>query len=236
MALQNWNDVTVAKKWDAKGGQNNPTRSEQLDILVTLMKNMYKPGHWMLDLGYGSGKVEELIFKTIPNAHILGVDGSEAMMALAKDRLAAYSEQFVSKKHDLSQLSSLELPNYPYQFIFAVQSLHHLDPELTPETYKHLYSLLETGGSFFLVDKVQVETPALFESMRMVWERLDQLNGSNVGNREGHSFPEHLESLKERGDLPLPLDEHLKLLKQAGFEAACLHLHGHRALIIGCKA
>lgn len=44
----------------------NPTRAEQLDILISMLNDFTTPSDCILDLGYGSGKVEELLLEHIP--------------------------------------------------------------------------------------------------------------------------------------------------------------------------
>lgn len=50
---------------------------------------------------------------------------------------------------------------------------------------------------------------------------------------EGSTYAKHLEVLAHQGDDPAGLEEHLAWFRDAGFEAACLHLHANRALIVG---
>lgn len=75
----------------------------------------------------------------------------------------------------------------------------------------------------------------LWNAYHMVWQHQDNLYGSTVANHEGATFEEHERTVRERGDFPVLLDEHLKSLRETGFEAACVHSHGNRALIVGIK-
>ena len=68
--------------------RTNPTRTEQLDILLTLVEGEYRPGSAILDIGMGSGRVEESLLGRLPDAFVVGVDASEAMLALAAGRLS----------------------------------------------------------------------------------------------------------------------------------------------------
>ena len=71
--------------------------------------------------------------------------------------------------------------------------------------------------------------------LRHVWQREDRLTGSTVAEHEGATLAAHAHGLRQRGDRPVLLQEHLDWLQEAGFDAVCLHLHGHRALIAGAK-
>lgn len=232
---QDWHNPEVARHWDAQSNATNPVRREQLDILVTLVSRFIQPGNWLVDLGYGSGQVEQLLFDRSPDVHVVGVDSSAEMMKLASDRLADHVNQFESISHDLASLTSLSLPNHPYQFVIAIQSLHHLSKAAMRAAYDWIYQVLEPGGMFLLLDRLRVENDGVFEVMREVWLRQDDVYGSCVAPREGETFDNHERIVRDRGDYPVLLDEHLAWLKGSGFQAACLHLHGNRALIAGRK-
>lgn len=234
--VQDWSNPIIAKKWDQNGINRNPLREEQLDILLAILANSFQTNEWILDLGYGSGQIEKLIFDRIPQAKIVGVDNSDAMMDLAKQRLSQYENQFVSVKWNLANIDSLKLPPHNYQHVLASQSLHHLSKADMQAVYRRVYEILEPGGLFLLLDKIRVETSNLWSVFHTVWQRQDKLYGSTVTNHEGATFEEHERTVLDRGDFPVLLDEHLNWLRETGFEAACVHSHGNRALIVGIKS
>ncbi len=235
MPIQDWKDAAHAAGWDAQGDKTNPTRQEQLDILLSVMADAYQPGKWTLDLGFGSGLVEKMIFDRIPQANVVGVDSSREMMALAAERLTPYVERYQAVEHDLAQIESLILPEHPYQFAISIQALHHLTPDEMQTAYRFIYSVLEPGGLFLLVDRMRVETPGLWSAVQSVWARQDRVYESMIKDREGANFAEHEQIVRGRGDLPMGPEQHLSWMRDAGFEAAILHLHGNRALIAGRK-
>lgn len=230
-----WENAAEVRRWDQHATDANPIRPEQLDVLVAVLAGFWQPGRWAVDLGCGSGQVEKAIFDRIPAACVVGVDGSTEMMKLARERLATQLARFEAVRHDLAELSTLPLPAHPYQFVIAVQSLHHLSERDMRGAYAWAHGLLEPGGLFLLQDRLRVETSGVWRVMRAVWERQDREHGSAVADREGASFVDHERIVRERGDYPVLLDQHLSWLREAGFEAVCLHLHGNRALIAGYK-
>ncbi|MBZ0282786.1 MAG: class I SAM-dependent methyltransferase [Anaerolineae bacterium] len=233
--MQNFQDKNTAISWDKDTVSANPSRPEQLDMLITLIEDGYQPGKTILDLGFGTGLVEEQIFRRIPAVQIVGVDASQAMMELAHPRLEAFKDQYVTVQHDLSQIAGLQLPERNYQFIFSVQTLHHLTDSQMQTAYGFIFSMLEAGGLFLLLDRIAVEKAALYDCYQSLWRRQDRVYGSQVAQGEGANFPEHQEIVRTRGDIPMGLERHLELLKQAGFEAACLHLQTNRALFAARK-
>lgn len=231
MPFHDWKDAQNAANWNARGHQSHPTRAEQLDIMLSILADSYQPGKWILDLGFGSGLVEELLFQHIPHAQVIGVDMSREMIGLAAERLAPHASQYHAVEHDLKQIAALRLPDRPYQFVIAVQSLHHLTPDEMQAVYRFIHRTLEPGGLFLLMDRIQVHTPELWSVFQSVWARQDRISDSNKVEQEGATFADHERIVRERGDFPVSLDEHLLWLREADFVAACVHLHANRALI-----
>ncbi|MBI1277972.1 MAG: methyltransferase domain-containing protein [Anaerolineaceae bacterium] len=236
MPYQDFKNPATAQSWDAGNQGRNPSRSEQLDMLLSIIADHYQPGKTMLDLGIGTGLVEEMLFKRIPQAQLVGVDASSAMLELAHNRLQPYASQYTTLIHDLSAIDSLRLPSHPYQVIFSVQTLHHLTDTQMKAAYHFIYNTLESGGLFILLDRIAVKQGNLFSVYQSLWARQDALYQTNVHSWEGETFADHQRIVAERGDLPMSLERHLQLLKQAGFETACLHLQTNRALLVGKKS
>jgi ubiquinone/menaquinone biosynthesis C-methylase UbiE len=240
LVYNNWSDPNLASTWSANAARHTPTRPEQLDILLALLDDHFQPGKTMLDLGFGSGIVEEMIFKRIPTAQIVGIDSSPAMMALAKERLTPFPFQFIPVEYDLAKLQDLTQPGSPlprqqYQIAFSIQALHHLSPEEMQAAYRALHTILQPGGLFILIDKVAIAKPALFPLYQTLWRRLDRLMHADQQAFEGQTYADHLDKLRDLGDRPVTLLEHLRWLGEAGFDAAPLHLHGNRAVIAAQK-
>ncbi|MFC7441700.1 class I SAM-dependent methyltransferase [Laceyella putida] len=237
MSRHNWNDPSEAKQWDQNhAGLHNPLRAEQLDILLSVIEASFQPNQWLLDLGMGSGLVEEQLFKRIPEARVVGVDSSTEMLKLAHERLRPYANRYETHVGDFADLDQLPLPDYSYQCVFSVQALHHLTPAQMKRAYSAICDRLQPGGLFLLLDRIKVPSPLLWPLYQTLWQRQDRVYRSQVAPHEGETFVEHQAIVSGRGDLPVTLDEHLAWLNEAGFVATCLHLHGNRALFAARKA
>ncbi|NDJ60491.1 MAG: class I SAM-dependent methyltransferase [Chloroflexi bacterium] len=240
MHPQDWRDPELAQRWSAAAGNNNPMRNQHLDLLLLLLEQVFEPGKTILDLGYGSGLVDEAIFQRIETAQIVGVDRSEAMMALAAERLAAYPFKFISVTHDMTDLPALlgpdsPLPRQQYQIAINVQALHHLPHESLRAGYHAVYEILEPGGYFFQAERIAVPSAAVFDLYHALWAHLDGQYGTQVAASEQSSYADHVAHLARREDHPAALQAHLAWLAEAGFDAACLDAYGNRALIAARK-
>ncbi|MCY0870390.1 MAG: methyltransferase domain-containing protein [Firmicutes bacterium] len=232
MAEVNWNSEEVAASFTADPDRINPARSEQVQLLVEIVEAVLQEGDCVLDLGCGSGLVDSELLARIPDLRIVGVDASAPMLALARERLAAYGERMRLVMGDLRDLSAVQLSDARYGIAIATQSLHHLSAERMRDVYRFVRKTLRPGGWFVLLDRMQIASDDLWAAYQAVWKRSDRLFGSTQNAHEGGTFAEHVQRTRERGDFPRALREHLEWLTEAGFEADVLHALGARALIV----
>lgn len=227
-----WGEAGFARGWDQKNAaRDNPDRGEQLDILVTLLADAWREGDWLLDLGSGSGQVEELIFHRIPSARAVGVDSSPHMMELARERLAAFPGRFEGVEGAMESLGGLALPRAPFAFVISSQALHEIPHPEKRGVMARAFRLLRPGGSFFILDRIEPAFAALPESYKSVWDRLNRRAG--MDDRMGYG--EYVAKYGGKKDHPARLEELIAWLEEAGFAAAPLYLHFNRVLIAARK-
>jgi tRNA (cmo5U34)-methyltransferase len=231
--MEDFKDKETAASWDADPAARNPARPEQLDILLSILEGEYEEGKAILDIGMGSGIVEELILGRVAYAYVVGVDASEAMFEIAHRRLREYGGRYEVVVHDFTRIDTLRLPEREYRAVISVQAIHNVAHKYKLPIFRFVHQTLEPGGIFLLLDRIAVDTPGLFSAYRSVWQRLNRVHGASM--REGDTFEEHTHKVAARGDLPASLEQHLIWLREAGFEAACLHLHANRALFCARK-
>lgn len=229
--VDRWHDLDFAQRWDSTAQVGNPTRLEILDILVSIVAHVHQFGATILDLGIGSGRVEELLYARLPEARVVGVDGSPAMLALARERLAPVADRCLLVDHDFADIESLRLPPADYRLVISVQALHHAPVEQQRAVIKFAHDLLPAGGVFLLVERIALDAAQLGEIYGAMWERLERL----ATIKSGWDPAAYLQRLRDKADHVAPLEDHLNWLRKAGFAAACLHLHLDRALLVGVK-
>ena len=226
-----WRDKAFAAEWTRDPLRGNPTREEQLRILLALLKGTHAAGESILDLGCGSGIVEEMIFDEIPGARVVGIDSSRSMLELAAARLRRWSAQLQLVEADFADIEKVKLPESSFGAVISVQALHHVPHIAKRRVFAKIHDVLTPRGVFYILDRIRVDPPELFDQFRLAWNRLETTHQTEIG--EGSTYTEHVQLLKEKGDDPATLEEHLLWLRDAGFVAACVHLHGNRALVIG---
>jgi SAM-dependent methyltransferase len=226
-----WENPEFAQRWDAVVSGANPSRAEQLDLLTAIVERVYAPGTSILDLGLGSGLVEQALFARVPDAQVVGVEQSEAMIALAEQRLAPFADRCQIVRHDLAALDNLALPERTYSVAFSVQTLHHVPHEAQRAIYQFVARLLPPGGVFLHVERLALDADTFAGVVIPAWEALE--NRAEV--KSGGTAEDFLARLRHKNEYAASLEQHLAWLREAGFTAACLHLQLNRALMVGVK-
>jgi trans-aconitate 2-methyltransferase len=123
-------------EWDAKtyDAISDPQFSWGMEVLGRLELSGEESA---LDAGCGSGRVTEELIKRLPGGRILAVDGSEAMIAEARQRLGDRASYMVA---DLSELEVGE----PVDLVFSTATFHWiLDHD---RLFQRLRAALRPGG------------------------------------------------------------------------------------------
>jgi trans-aconitate 2-methyltransferase len=90
-----------------------------------------------IDAGCGSGKVTEKLLDRLPDGALLAVDGSEAMIAKAKERLGDRADYLVADLAELEVGESVDL-------IFSTATFHWIADH--DRLFAHLHDALKPGG------------------------------------------------------------------------------------------
>ncbi len=222
-----WHDPAFAATWDGDPGTRFNVRAEQLDIIVSIIADGYRDGAAILDVGIGSGLVEEVIFRRIPNAQIVGIDDSDAMIEIAQKRLRLHKDQYTIVKHDLADLATIELPHDRFQYVVTSQVIHELPHETKRDVFKLAHDVLEDEGTFLITDRIRMQPGLLMQPYGAMWSRWAE----RAPNTEDTTFEEFFQGYQEKQDYTATLDETIGWLEQIGFDAAPLHLHLNRFII-----
>ncbi len=228
-ARDEWENPEFARRWDAVVSAANPSRAEQLSILIAIIERVYAPGTSILDLGIGSGLVELSLFAHVPAAQVVGVDQSEAMIALAERRLEPYVDRCQIVRHDLAEIETLSLPDRVCSAAFSVQTLHHIPHEAQQAVYQSVARLLPPGGVFVHMERIALDADAFASVIPPAWEALE----SRAEVTSGGTAEDFLARLRSKNEYAASLEQHLTWLREAGFAATCLHLQLNRALMVG---
>jgi SAM-dependent methyltransferase len=220
-----WGDRDFVRVWD--GQPTNPLKAEQLDILSAVVKENWRRGARILDLGCGTGKTEALILQRLPVARFTCVDRSEVMLDFARQKLDRFADQCQFVTADLARPEKLTVPGAPFRFIITVDVIHELPDAAKARLFKFCRRSLTRDGLLLILDRVAIDRLRFRRPMASVLSRLQRLTGSRSGQfSDCFVDPRHQDH-----EHPLALDPYFRLLRRAGFSPALLHLHLHKALI-----
>ena len=104
----------------------------------------------ILELGTGTGETARRILAVHPAAALVGIDSSEAMLAIARADLGA--DLRVQRLED-------PLPEGPFELIVSVLAVHHLEPADKRDLFGRVWKELTSGGRFVLADVIVPDRP-----------------------------------------------------------------------------
>jgi ubiquinone/menaquinone biosynthesis C-methylase UbiE len=170
-------------------------------------------GH-LLDLGCGPGDVTFRFARAFPRARLIAVDGSPAMLALARQRAAAEPEAGGRITFLEGLIPATPLPELTYQAIISNSLLHHLQRPQGLWTTVRRY-----GGAGTRVFIYDLRRPGSVEEARALVERYAAQEPEILRHDFYHSLlaaftvAEVQQQLREAGLAPLAVrgigDRHL---------------------------
>ena len=99
-------------------------------------------GETVLDAGCGSGRVTERLAERLPDGHVIALDGSPAMLAAARERLACFGSRIEYVEADLAR--RLPLGDGGVDAIFSTATFHWIGDH--PALFRHLARVIRPGG------------------------------------------------------------------------------------------
>jgi trans-aconitate 2-methyltransferase len=127
---------TGAREWDA--ATYDEVSDPQFEWGMEVLERLELRGdEVVVDAGCGSGRVTEQLIQRLPNGRVIAVDGSEAMVEKAKERLGDRADYLVS------DLVELKLPE-PVDMVFSTATFHWIPDH--DALFRQMRGVLEPGG------------------------------------------------------------------------------------------
>jgi tRNA (cmo5U34)-methyltransferase len=151
----------------------------------------------ILELGTGTGESARGVLARHPGASLVGIDASAEMLAVAD---LPDADLRVARLED-------ELPAGPFDLVFSVLVVHHLDGPAKANLFRRVAAVLQPGGRFVLGDVVVPDDPA------------DATTPLNPGF-----------------DLPSRAEEQVAWLREAGLQARAVWSERDLAVLVGDRS
>lgn len=172
-----------------------------LDVIKTYVSGSAR---W-LDLGCGTGTLECMASEMFDDVSFVMLDISEAMLDQAKEKCAGLRTEYVcASSADIAYENEFDV-------VTAIQSHHYLHEEERKKAVEGAYKALKDDGIFVAFEIITVEDEAVNELEFKRWESYELAHG-----RSEEVVKEHL-SRAGIAYFPITVEQHIQLLKQAGF-------------------
>jgi trans-aconitate methyltransferase len=114
------------KTYDADMELMHPNRSKMVQVAIEVLPFSTTATLRPIDLGIGTGYFTKQFLDYFPNSRVLGIDGAQAMVELAKARLTSLASQVQFVIGDFRNLQQLALGVGMADVVFSAYALHHL--------------------------------------------------------------------------------------------------------------
>ena len=140
-------------------------------ILQTITDNIDDDKSEILDIGMGTGNLEEFIFQKFPQARVTGIDTSADF--LNKTKMKYDTQQLQTVQADIR---NYEMGENKFGKILASLAIHHFEDDEKKKLFQNIYQALTENGSFINFDMVKPETDEQFlklqEELFQKWKDL----------------------------------------------------------------
>lgn len=107
------------------------------------------PNQHILDVGCGTGTLTIMIKQAYPQTEVVGLDGDENILAVARNKIAKSGMQV-----SFDKAMSFDMPYRDGEFDRVLSSImiHHLSSESKALTFKEILRVLKPGGEVHIAD------------------------------------------------------------------------------------
>lgn len=175
-------------------------------IDVMLLRPPSRRVRRVLDLGAGTGSLSALVAAAVPDAELVLVDASPAMLERAPERLGDAWSRCTAVLGELPGA----IVDGPFDAVVSALAIHHLHHDDKRALFGAIHDRLVPGGVFVNAEQVAGPTPTLDADYRTVWDRQTRaLGATDVDLAQA--------TIRMAADVCAPVDQQCAWLRAAGF-------------------
>lgn len=173
-----------------------------VDVVSTAF--FYKAVSW-LDIGCGTGKMAEVVFKQCNVEKMICTDNSSAMLEVARQKITSSYVEFLKLP--------IEEVNYDSQFdvITAILVNHYMIYEERRIAVRNCYHALKEKGIFITFENFAPCDEAMKNLYLKRWKKYQYSKGKSIEECEKHLSRYNTEYF------PITIQEQIKILRDCGF-------------------
>lgn len=213
----------TASEYDTNIVKTIPYYNEFHKQVIDIVKQKNSVTRW-LDIGCGTGTLEQILIREIPFVKITAIDPSEQMLKEAKDKIDTDKIDFICNSSE--NIDFVE----EYDVITAIQVHHYLREKEREKATRNCFRALRQNGYYISFENVVPDTPQMLEFELERWKRYQMDNGKTQEEADNH--------IKRCGKnyYPITVKQHIDLLKQVGFKQVYVFWKSYMQMgIIGIK-
>src|SRR6476660_10053228 len=146
------------KTYDADMELMHPNRSKMVQVALEVLPFPKTAALRAIDLGIGTGYFTKQFLNHFPNSRVLGIDGAQAMVELAKARLTSLASRVQFVIGDFRKLQELAPGVGTVDVVFSAYALHHLSRTDKETVVRQVAGLLGPGGWFINADLIVADS------------------------------------------------------------------------------
>jgi tRNA (cmo5U34)-methyltransferase len=222
------------KTYDADMDLMHPNRSKMVQIALEVLPFPKTAALRAIDIGTGTGYFTERFLNNFPNSRVLGIDGAQAMIELAKARLTSSASRARFVIGDFRKLQQLAAGTGTVDVVFSTYALHHLSRPDKETLVGQVIELLVPGGWFVNADLSTADSPELESRLQelRVTGIVERARGADKRFADSTSTRRFLADLeKNERDQPLTLAQDLEVLRRSGLKNVSAFWLEYRELV-----
>ncbi len=222
-------------RYDADMAVMHPNRAKMIQVALEVLDLEADAGLNALDLGAGTGYFSAKFLEAFPASRVHALDGAQAMLDLARERLGQQGSEVTFHVGDFRDLRTIA-GGEKFDVVFSSYALHHLTLDDKTAVVRDAASLLRAGGWFLNADIIVAETPAVEERIQdiRVCGILERAAGRDRRFADRETARRYLDEMEAaEGDRPATLREDLQALRAAGLEDVAVFWLEYREAVSG---
>lgn len=222
-SLQAYDAPERVRTYDIDMDVMHPLRHKMIEIILDIVPFNQEAALKVMDLGAGTGIFSARVLEKFPNARVTAVDGAEAMVDIAADRLGPLVDRLNWVIADFRRLPAETVIADSYDLVISSYALHHLSAGEKLALLKQVVCALKTGGWFLNADIVVAEDESIEQRMQQL-RVAGVMSRASAGDQRfasAESTRAYLSQLQiAENDQAQTAATDLKIIRDAGLPAA----------------